>query len=178
MQRITPVTTDHHLILECLEVFRLMVDRMESDEFVDPADVATILDFMRDVGCECLDRTHELLLRPALLRAKNREHVQRFRSAVKRHHSIRPLLDDATAEVSSRRHFVLRAHLLTKVMGDLILEQDRSLLAEAVGLLDDAEGRHCVELFNEGEREISAVAVKRGPALHRLEAKYAYPQCL
>ena len=178
MQGITPLTTDHQLILECLEVLRLIVDRLETDEFVDPEDIVTVLEFMRDVGCECLDRTEKLLLRPALSRAKHKDHVKRLKTAMARHHTVRPLFDDAAAEVTSRKHFVLHAHLLTKVVGDLILEEDQWLLQAAIDLLDDPEGMRHVDMFVEQERRISAVAVERSPALHRLEAKYAYPQCI
>jgi hemerythrin-like domain-containing protein len=178
MQRITPLTTDHQLILECLEVLRLIVERMQSDETVDPADIATVLAFMRDVACECLDHTQELLLRPALLRAKNKNHVQHLKAAVARHHTVRPALEDTAAVTTSRKHFVLHAHLLTKVVSDLIIEEDESLLDQAVELLCDEEGRRNIERFIEKEREISALAVERGRLLHRLEAKYAYPQCI
>src|SRR5438093_1360845 len=138
MQRISSLTTDHQMILECLDILRLIVDRLETDEFVDPADIETVLHFLRDVGCECLDHTEQLLLRPALLRTKRKEQVQRLKSAVARHQAIRPLFDDAAADVPSRKHFVLRAHLLTKLLADLIAEEDHSLLQAAVDLLSDA----------------------------------------
>jgi hemerythrin-like domain-containing protein len=176
MQRITPLTTDHQLILECLEVLRLIANRMEAGDFVDPADITTVLEFMRDVGCECLDRTEQLLLRPAMSRAKEKEQFLRLRTASKRHHTIRPLLDDAASVITSRKHFVLHAHLLTKVLQDLIVEEDQWLLENAVELLNDPEGLRSVEMFIAREREISAVAVERGPALYRLETKYAYSQ--
>lgn len=178
MPRITPLTTDHQLILQCLEVLRLIVDRMDAEESVDAADVDTVLEFMRDVTCECMDRTQELLLRPALLRATQKNHVQRLKAAVARHHTVRPVYEDAAAVAGSRKHFVLHAHLFTKVVSDLIIEEDESLLDEAVDLLSDAEGRLSIERFIEKEREISAVAVQRGRALHRLETKYAYPHCI
>ncbi len=178
MQRITPLTTDHQLILECLEVLRLIVDRMQSDDSVDAADVTTVLDFMRDVACECLDCTQQMLLSPALHRATEKAHIQHLKGAVARHYTVRPAFEDAASVVTSRKHFVLHAHLLTKLVSDLIIDEDRSLLDEAVSLLTDAEGRRMVEQFIEKEKELSTVAVERGRVLHRLEAKYAYPQCI
>ena len=178
MQRITPITTDHQLILEGLDVLRLIVNRLETDEFVEPEDITAVLSFLRDVGCECLERTEQLLLRPALLRAKKREHVQRLKTALARHAAIRPLFDDTAAGVTSRKHFVLRVHLLTKLVGDLILEEDHSLLQAAVDLLGDPEGQLHLEKFREQERGISGIAVRRSPSLRRLETKYAYPHCV
>src|SRR5579884_1431591 len=130
MPRITPLTTDHQSILECLAVLRLLVGRMETDDDVDPADVRTVMDFMRDIGCECLEHTEQLLLRPALSRATQQELSRRLRTALARHHTVRPLVDDATAVLTSRKRFVMHAHLLNKVVSDLIQDEDASLLED------------------------------------------------
>src|SRR5437764_1394693 len=103
--RITPVAMDHQLIRECMAVLRLIVDRLETDEFVDPADITTVMQFMQDVGCECLEGTEQLLLRPALSRAKQKRDVVRLKTALARHQTIRPLIDDTTAELTSRKQF-------------------------------------------------------------------------
>jgi len=60
MSRIAPITAHHPSILECLGVLQLIADRMEAGDFVDPQDVSIVLEFLRDVGCECLADTEKL----------------------------------------------------------------------------------------------------------------------
>jgi len=178
MQRITPLATDHQWILQSLEVLRLMSDRLDADECVDAEDIKMVLGFLLDVGCECLDHTEQLLLRPALLRAQQRQHIQALKSAVARHKTIRPLFEDALAEVTSRKRFVLHASLLSKLLEDIIFEEDHSLLPTVMDLLNDPDGQISIQKFREKERGVSAVAAERSPVLRRLETKYAYPQCI
>jgi len=176
MSRITPITTDHQMILEGLEVLTLMADRLEMEDFVEPDDISAVMNFLRDVGCKCLEHTEHLLLRPALAREKNRQLVRRLKTAVACHQTVRPLFEDAVSDTTPSKSFVLHAHLLTKVIGDLILEEDYDLLEQVGQLLDDAEGHRHIDEFTERERNVSAVAVERLSRMHQLEAKYAYPQ--
>jgi hypothetical protein len=164
------------MILEGLEVLQLMADRLETDDSVEPDDMVTVVRFLQDVGCKCLDNTAHLLLQPALRRAKNRELVQRLKTAVSCHHVVGPLVEDAASEIHSKKYFVLHAHLLTKLIGDLILEEEGDLLTQVVNLLDDQEGHRHLEEFAEKERSVSAVAAERIQEMHSLEAKYAYPK--
>jgi hemerythrin-like domain-containing protein len=176
MSRIDPIAAQHQLILECLGVLQLIADRMEAGDFVDPQDVATVLEFLRDVGCECLDGTEKLLLRPALQRTKQRELAERLQTALACHQAVRPLFDNAAADVGFRKFFVLHAHLLTKLVRDLIQEEDQYFLWEVAGLLNDPDGLTKIKEFLDHEQQVHAIAVQKGPAVNRLSAKYAYPQ--
>ena len=89
---------------------------------------------------------------------------------------VRPFFEDTVADATLPEKFVLHAHLFTKLLSDIIVEEDRFLLQTAVDLLDDPEGRRNVEEFAEQERRIRAIAVQAGPTLQRIETKYAYPQ--
>ena len=176
MSRIAPITADHQSILECLGVLQLIADRMEAGDFVDPQDVSTVLEFLRDVGCECLDDTEKLLLRPALQRAKQRELAERLQAALECHQVVRPLFENAAADVGFRKFFVLHAHLLTKLVRDLIQEEEQYLLLEVAGLLNDPDGITKIKEFLDHEQQVHAIAVQKRPAVQRLGAKYAYPQ--
>src|ERR1041385_577087 len=176
MARMTPITTDHQMILEGLEVLTLMADRLEIEDFVDPDDIMAVLSFLRDVGCQWLETTELLLLRPALARAKNRDLAKRLKTAVACHQTVRPLFEDTASDMTSRKYFVLHAHLLTKVIGDLILEEDHEFLEQVGQLLDDADGHRQMDEFTERERRVSVIALERMPKMHQLEAKYAYPR--
>ena len=176
MSRIAPITADHQSILECLGVLQLIADRMEAGDFVDPQDVSTVLEFLRDVGCECLDDTEKLLLRPALQRAKQRELAERLQAALACHQVVRPLFENAAADVGFRKFFVLHAHLLTKLVRDLIQEEEQYLLREVAGLLNDPDGLTKIKEFLDHEQQVHAIAVQKSPAVNRLGAKYAYPQ--
>jgi hemerythrin-like domain-containing protein len=178
MKRMTPITTDHQLILQGLEVLRLIADRLEMDEFVEPDDIVSVLGFLRDVGCECLSRTEHLLLRPALTRAKQKELARRLQRALACHAAVRPLFEDLVSDVNFRKYFILHAHLFTKLVGDLIFEEDHHLLDAAIDLLDDQEGKSNLEQFIAQERQISGVALNGISTLHRLETKYGYPHCV
>ncbi len=178
MQGIPPLTTDHQLILECLEVLRLISERLETEERVETEDIRTVLAFLRDVGCECLAHTEHLLLRPALARARRREDIKLLRTALALHATIPALFDDTASDVTFPKHFVHHAHLLTKLIGDLIFEEDHYLLQATLDLLTDPEGQQSVEKFKEQEREISAIAAELSPTLRRIEMKYAYPRCI
>src|SRR5579884_2420212 len=153
MPRITPLTTDHQSILECLAVLRLLVGRMETDDDVDPADVRTVMDFMRDIGCECLEHTEQLLLRPALSRATQQELSRRLRTALARHHTVRPLVDDATAVLTSCKRFVMRVHLVNQVDSDPKQDDVVPLLEDSDGVLNDADGQRNVEISDQRGRE-------------------------
>ncbi len=178
MTRITPITTDHQMILEGLEVLTLIAERLEMNESVETEDINSVLSFLQDVGCKCLHNTEHLLLRPALARAKNKELVQRLRMAVSCHAAVGPLFEDAASEIEFKKYFVLHAHLLIKLIGDLILEEDHDFLEKVVGLLDNPEGQKHLDQFAEMERNVSAIAVERISKMHQLEAKYAYPKCI
>jgi hypothetical protein len=206
MKRMTPISEDHQVILESLTVLRLIAQRVEAGDAVDPADIGMVVGFLRNVGCECLDHTASLILRPALERAKNRFDVQRLQAALGCHVAIRPLLDDTAADVEvfdsffapppSRRtgtsastdldlfgepdeefpgSFLLHAKLLTKLVGDLILQEDETLLEDAVDLLSDPDGRLKIQEFVDQERRISAIAMEQSPTLHTLQRKYDRP---
>jgi hemerythrin-like domain-containing protein len=178
MPWITPIATDHQMILEGLEVLRLMADRLERHEFVDAEDIATVMGFLRDVGVDCLEHTENLLLRPALLRADQNEQILRLQKALARHQTIRPLFEDTAADVTFQDNFILHAHLFTKTVSDLIFEEDQNLLQGVVELLADPEGRSQVEKFAEEERRIRSIAAQRSSRLHWLETKYVYPHCI
>src|SRR5690349_13159616 len=132
MTRITPITTDHQMILEGLEVLQLMAERLEMDESVEADDITAVMSFLGDVGCKCLHNTEQMLLRPALARAKNKQLAKRLKTAVSCHTTVGPLFEDAVSGIAYKKDFVLHVHLLTKVIGDLILEEDQDLLEEAV----------------------------------------------
>ena len=174
MQRISSITTDHQVILEGLHVLRLIADRMEKNGPVEADDQVAVLGFLRDVGCVCISNTEQLILRPALDRARNHEHIRRLQSALACCYAVQPLFDDLASEVTFRKFFVLHSKLFTNLVSDIILEGDRSLLQLAVDLLDDAEGRTNIEKFAETERRIGATAIELIPALQRLEAKYGH----
>jgi hypothetical protein len=72
--------------------------------------------------------------------------------------------------------FLLHARLLTKLVSDLIVEEDRALLQNAIDLLSDSEGRRMIEEFANLESHINAIAVERSPTLWLLEAKYSHPR--
>jgi hemerythrin-like domain-containing protein len=141
MSWITPIATDHQLILEGLEVLQLIADRLERHEFVDAEDIATVMGFLRDVGVDCLERTENLLLRPALLRADQNEQILRLKKALARHQTVRPLFENTAADVTFQEHFILHAHLFTKTVSDLIFEEDQALLQGAIELLADPDRR-------------------------------------
>jgi hemerythrin-like domain-containing protein len=178
MRQNTPLATDHQLMRESLEVLRLIGDRVEVGELVEPGDLTTVLGFLRDVCCECLQKTEEHLLRPALQRAKQEEQIQRFRLALTRRSMVRPLLETTLADTKHTETFVPNSRRLTLLVTDLIFEEDCSLLQEAMDLLNDAEGRRSVESFAEHERHIRSIAVSGSATLHRLETKYAHPHCI
>src|SRR5262245_35625228 len=106
MTRITPITTDHQMILEGLEVLQLIADRLEMDESVEAEDICSVMSFLQDVGCKCLHNTEHLLLRPALARARNKELVQRLRTAVSCHAVVGPLVEDAVSEIQFKKYFI------------------------------------------------------------------------
>jgi hypothetical protein len=86
----------------------LIADRVEAGEVVDPEDIDLVLGFLRNVGCACFDHTARLILRPALERARNGIYVRRLRTVLACHETIRPLLDDTTADVEVFRSFFVR----------------------------------------------------------------------
>jgi hemerythrin-like domain-containing protein len=178
MKRTTPITTDHQLILEGLEVLRLIADRLEMDEFVEPEDITCVLGFLRDVGCECLSKTEQLLLQPALSRATQKGLVERLQKALACHAVVSPLFEDLVSDVNFSKYFILHAHLFTKLVGDLIFEEDHHLIDAALDLLQDREGQSSVANFIAQERHISGLAVDGISTLHRLETKYGYPHCV
>ena len=90
MRQNTPLATDHQLMREGLEVLRLIGDRVEMGQVVEPGDLTTVLGFLRDVGCECLNHTEQYLLRPALER-------------------LRELIDAELEQISPRLERPLRA---------------------------------------------------------------------
>jgi hypothetical protein len=120
MQRITTLTTDHPAILEGLDVLRLIADHVEAGDAVEPEDIGIVLDFLRDVGCACLDHTASLILRPALKRAREKIAVQRLRSALACHEVVRPLLDETAVDLDFFQSlFVHHSDLRTKRVDSL-----------------------------------------------------------
>src|SRR5262245_39742837 len=158
MSRMTPITTHHEMILEGLDVLLLMVDRLELEEFVEPDDITAVLNFLGDVGCKCLEHTEQLLLRPALVRSQRKDLASRLKTAISCHETVKPLFEDAISDIPFRKSFIMHAHLLTKVVGDLILEEDDSLLQEAIDLLNDTDGNRNVDEFAEREERIHEIA--------------------
>lgn len=55
MQATARIARDHHLILEALEVLRLIGDRMERDHHVDEDDVQALFGFLHDVAHPCVN---------------------------------------------------------------------------------------------------------------------------
>ena len=140
MQPITPIAKDHQVILEGVEVLRWIADRVEAGDAVEPADIAMVLDFLRDVGCACLDQTASLILRPALERAHERADVQRLRVFLACHQTVRPLLNETAADLEYYQIcFGCPPNVKTQPVDSLTTEDDETPLRNAVDLFGEPE---------------------------------------
>jgi hemerythrin-like domain-containing protein len=173
------VSREHQIILCGLEILRLMRERMESRHDVDLQDVAAILDFMREVAHRCLDNT-ERLLRPALSRPTSADQSAWIDSALCCHDQLRTLFAEmeGVASPGTIEAFLSASGSYTSELEKAIVQEGR-LLPKIIHAVFDGEGDGSIlNGFEETEREICDIARRHGPALHRLELKYAIPHCI
>ena len=173
------VSREHQIILCGLEILRLMRERMENRHDVDLQDVAAILDFMRDVAHPCLENT-EKLLRPALARRTSTNEGVWIDSALCCHDQLRSLFTEMEVVAGSAtiEAFFSASGTYTSELEKVIVQEGRLLPKIIHAVFDgDADGS-ILNGFEETEREISDIARRHGPALHRLELKYAIPHCI
>ena len=157
MQATAAQAREHQVVYCGLEVLRLMGDRLENCEDVDPDDLGVVLIFMREVAHRCLENTEEILR----LAAQD----QRLAN----HQRALSLFEELAR--SEGADFVAAARLYTDILSQSIIE-DRRCLA---GLDCDPV---TLGQFYEWERQTDALARPHGPTLHRLEMKYTNPHCI
>ena len=154
----TAVRAREHQVVYCaLEVLRLIGERIESHNEVDPEDLLIVLGFMRDVAHRCLDNTEEIL-RFASLDHKLALH----------RHALSLFGDLGRAHGAE---FAEACRRYTDIVSQSILEDRRCLATLDCDPL-------ILGQFYEWERETDAIARQHGHNLRRLEMKYTIPHCI
>ena len=152
---------EHQVVFCGLEVLRLMGERLENQNEVDPRDLDIVLNFMRDVAHRCLENTEEIL-RFASMDGSLTNHV--------RARSVLNQLDGAVNDFASEE-FASLCGLYVNLLATSIFEDRRCLPALGCDLTTLGQ-------FYEWEREVDELARPHGELLHRLEMKYTTPHCI
>ena len=157
MQTSAARAREHQVVYCGLEVLRLIGDRTENRDEVDPEDLRVVLAFMRDVAHRCLDNTEEILRLASM--------DQRLAN----HQRARSLFHDL--DRADGADFVAACRLYTDILSQSIMEDRRCLAALDCDPVTLGQ-------FYEWERQIDDLARQHGQTLHRLEMKYTNPHCI
>ncbi len=152
---------EHQVVFCGLEVLRLMGERLEDRNEVDPKDIETVLTFMRDVAHRCLDNTEDILRFAA--KDTSLTNHERARSVFGQLHTA---ANDPACE-----EFASLCNLYIRLLAASIFE-DRLCLS----MLDCDPTT--LEQFYKWEQEVDELARVHGETLHRLETKYTTPHCI
>jgi hypothetical protein len=157
MQATATRAREHQVVYCGLEVLRLIGDRMENRDEVDPEDLRVVLAFMRDVAHRCLDNTEDFL------------RLASMEQRLANHQRARMLFDELACADGAA--FVAACRLYTDILSQSILEDRRCLAALDCDPLTLGQ-------FYEWESQTDALARQHGQILHRLEMKYTNPHCI
>ena len=157
MQATAARAREHQVVYCGLEVLRLIGERIESRDHVDPEDLRVVLAFMRDVAHRCLENTEEIL------------RVASMEQRLAAHTKARSLFDQLSR--ADGLDFSEACRQYTDILSQSIPEDRRCLATLDCDPLTLSQ-------FYEWESETDALARRHGHTLHTLEMKYTNPHCI
>ncbi|PYS49551.1 MAG: hypothetical protein DMG13_23185 [Acidobacteria bacterium] len=159
---------DHKIILRALNVIEHMAARVENDQFVETADVESILRFLRTFADDHHQTKEESALFPELMRTSAAQEGP-LRQMLFEHDQERSLVEGLEDALYTKKgaEFVYFANRLTALLRNHIRKEDDILFEIVERTLSSEQDEKVTEQFNKFE-----INVKFQKELHRLEWKY------
>jgi len=167
MECIEVISHDHELIRQGLEVLEGMVDKLESGERIELADVAATLEFLKQFGDEYHQRLEETVLFPALL--AHAPHDSSLRQVFREHSEERAAVAEIEAALNPKRGkaFVRSTRQLVLLLRTHVDKEDNILKELAERSLSKEEDSKIAAEFIKKRTHATKVAT-----LTRLENRY------
>jgi hemerythrin-like domain-containing protein len=166
---------DHRLMLRVLDVLAEMASRAEREHYVNPEDVAGVVDFLRGFGDRYHQGREEGVLFPALLRVSPQRNYRELSGQIFEHNRQRSLIEGLHDSILTKKakEFIYCARHLNLLLRAHMEQEDNTvfrLVDSTLSAAEDEQVARDMKVYDQywQDRELSGLLLR----LEKLESKY------